>query len=210
LITPLLLAMAVSLDGLFAGMTYGLRRIRLTLPAYLIIGATSGVLMLLAVTAGDILGGLLPARLASVLGAVTLLGLGIWHLGGAWRRDLMRSSGDDCGGPLARFRLPPLGIVVEILRDPGQADIDHSGQIESREAGALGLALGLDALAAGLGAGFGGISYAVVPLVLLACPFFVAIGQLCGQALGGAWLLSRWPWTAVPGALLVCLGLIRL
>ncbi|MDP2871896.1 MAG: manganese efflux pump [Bacillota bacterium] len=209
MITPLLLALAVSFDSLFAGMTYGFRNIRLTPAAYLIIGMASGVLMLSAVTAGEALGTLMPSELAACLGALTLLGLGVWHLAGAWRLGVLRPD-TDSETPLARFRLPPLGIVVEILRDPLQADLDHSGRIDSREAGALGLALGLDAFAAGLSAGVGGVGLSVVPPVLLACPGFVAAGQLCGQALGNVRPLSRWPWTAVPGALLVCLGLVRL
>lgn len=210
LITPLLLALAVSFDSLFAGMTYGLRRIRLAISAYLIIAAVSGVLMLAAVAAGKALGARLPSSTAAALGALTLLGLGVWHLAGAWRSNLLQNAGDTPDAPLARFRVPSLGIVVEILRDPSQADLDHSGRIDCREAGALGLALGLDAFAAGLGAGFSGMGMAVVLMVLLACPAFVAAGQLCGTLLSGIRRLSRWPWSAVPGVLLLCLGVARL
>ncbi len=191
-------------------MTYGLRKIRLTLLAYLILGAMSGVLMLVAVAAGNALGGALPSRTASALGALTLLGLGLWHLAGAWRTSLQVNGADGVSEtPLLRLRVPPLGIIVQILRDPSEADIDHSGRIDSREAGALGLALGLDAFAAGLGAGFSGVGFSVALLVFIACPAFVAAGQFLGIVLGGIHHLARWPWTAVPGALLLCLGVAR-
>lgn len=191
-------------------MTYGLRKIRLTVPAYIIIGAVSGALMLVAVAAGSALGDVLPSRAASALGALTLLGLGLWHLAGAWRTSLLNGTDIVHETPLLRFRVPSLGIIVQILRDPSQADTDHSGRIDGREAGALGIALGLDAFAAGLGAGFSGIGLSVSLLVLIACPAFLAAGQFCGIVLGGVRRLSQWPWTAVPGALLMCLGVARL
>jgi len=215
LLQMLLLALAISLDSLSVGFTYGLRGIRMSGAAHAIIATTSGVLMWLSMAAGSVLASMAPG-LATTVGASLLLLLGAWHVLAARAQTLRRRAGDGTqqvvGRTLLRLHLAPLGLVIEILHDPALADADRSGVIDTREAGILGVALGLDALGAGAAAALMGISYWVVPLAALACCLLVTAGQqlACLIRRGGRSTRFAWPYTALPGLILIALGIARL
>jgi putative sporulation protein YtaF len=216
----LLLALAVSVDSLAVGLTYGLRQIVLSKPAQLVIASVSGLAMWLSMAFGSVASRLMPGA-AGGLGGALLACLGLWHLAAAWRRgQALRSSPtgaarltDDAAARrrLLSLRLSSLGLVIEILQDPSLADADRSGRIDQREAFALGLALGLDALVAGVGAAMAGASFWAIPATALGCWAFVAAGQrlalsMAHRAPGGL----RWPVSGLPGMILLSLGLARL
>ncbi len=206
----LILALAVSLDGLAVGFTYGMRGIKVTLQAHGVIAGVSGLLMLAAMAVGTVVAMLAPVAVITALGAALLILIGMWHILSARLRG-SRVAEVTAPRRLMRLRLSSLGVVIEILHDPLQADIDRSGTIDIGEALALGVALGLDALAAGVAAAMLGISYWIVPFATVSCVALIASGHKIGRAAGQThsnWV--RWPWSAGPGLLLVIMGLVRL
>lgn len=75
-----LLAMALSLDGFGAGVTYGLRKTRIPLLSVLIISLCSGLVLGVSMQAGALLQRFLSPSAASVIGAAILILLGLWSL----------------------------------------------------------------------------------------------------------------------------------
>ncbi|MBM7866151.1 hypothetical protein GTO89_05665 [Heliobacterium gestii] len=89
--------------------------------------------------------------------------------------------------------LRPFGLVIQVLREPTQADLDRSGELGPQEALLLGLALNMDALAAGFGASMvGALPLYAPPVVALTQLFFVCAGLYFGRLqarwAGGTWL----------------------
>lgn len=213
-VSMIALAMALSLDSLTVGLLYGVRGIRLSWVAMLVVSMASGLLLSLAMGGGRVVARWLEPGVAQRLGALLLVGVGLWITYQTWRNhrspaavEPAPAAGD---GPLAvwRLRLGSIGVVIEILREPGAADIDHSGHISLTEACFLGIALALDSVAAGLGAAMAGFS----PLGL---PVAAAGGSLVLMLLGSraARLIPfklDGPWAMLHGVVLVALGLYRM
>jgi putative sporulation protein YtaF len=197
------LALALSLDSLSVGVLYGARGIRLPWAAILVTGLISGALVGLTMWLGRLAGTILAPATAQRLGGAILAGVGVWVI-----YQTLRTHIPDTPGALCTIRLRPLGLVIQILREPQAADIDRSGTISAGEAGLLGLALALDSVGAGFGAALAGFD----PLRL---PAFVAVA--CSGCL---WLGSRlarilpFPregrWSVVHGVALLLLGLYRM
>jgi putative sporulation protein YtaF len=212
-----LLALALSLDSLTVGLLYGVRGIKLPWTAMAVVSGASGLLLAGAMSGGRMLSELLPAGVAGRLGALLLVGVGLWISYQTWRSHKSPAAQPPeptptpaPGGPLKvwRLRLGSIGVVIEILREPGAADLDHSGHISLSEACFLGVALALDSVAAGLGAAMAGFSPVGLPLA-------AAGGSLGLMLLGSraARLLPfklEGPWAMLHGVVLVALGLYRM
>lgn len=214
-----LLALAVSVDGLGAGLGYGLRRVRLDWRSLGVIGLVAGATALFTTGAGHLLGRQVGGTLARDLGAALLLALGLVSLGNA-RRD---RGGADAGaetwsadtaaggrpGAVWSLQLRTWGLVVEVARQPGRADLDRSGSISLAEALLLGVALSLDSGAVGFGAGLAGFSpWRVAAAVAPTNVVLLKAGTWVGRRLtreGGRWWLSF-----CPGLFLVALAVWRL
>lgn len=199
----ILLVLATSLDGFSAGVAYGLRKIQVPWPNRALVAAVSVLAMAAAMQMGRLMGSIFPAAWARTLGGCLLIVLGLWTAvksivsGPGRRRERVWS-----------WRLPSLGLVVQILRQPVEADLDASGEISMGEALWLGFALSLDAFAAGFCASLG----ARLPLLLP-----VAVGAVnwlfltAGITAGGLLRREKLPLLAVaPGLILAVLGLLRL
>src|SRR5699024_10436602 len=71
---------AVSIDGFGVGVTYGMRHIRLTLPALLIIMLASGTIVSLSMTIGHLIRTVISPEITSLFGSSILILLGITAL----------------------------------------------------------------------------------------------------------------------------------
>lgn len=76
-----------------------------------------------------------------------------------------------------KFFIRPLGITIEIIRNPIFSDLDNSHTIDAKEAIYLGLATSCDAFASGIGISTFGVNGVLFPL-------FVAIFQLVFLSFG--------------------------
>ncbi|MFP4017089.1 MAG: manganese efflux pump [Halanaerobiales bacterium] len=108
---------------------------------------------------------------------------------------------------LYTFKIKSLGIIINILREPVSADFDKSGSINYTEAGFLGLALALDALGAGLGAGLTGYSGFWIPFLIGSINIlFVGSGFLLGHKIGN-FLPDYFEY--IPGLIIISLGVFN-
>ncbi|WP_206099012.1 sporulation membrane protein YtaF [Paenibacillus nanensis] len=225
LVSLIVLAFAVSLDGLGVGVTYGLRRIRIPFLSVFIIACCSGFIIWLSMQAGGWLGGFISETAAKLIGASILIVIGCWAL-----IQLTRSKNDDSdsdrdgGNPqsavpagdgelepaqVLKLELKRLGLVIQILRTPQAADVDRSGIISASEAVMLGVALSLDAFGAGLGAALLGLPALLTAVVIAASS---AIFLVTGTQLGLRFAARRGmhALSYLPGILLIMMGIMKL
>lgn len=203
--TGIILAIAVSIDGLSVGIIYGMKDIKIAwLSQIIILSATSCAFVTAMLFGNAAISFFHPAK-AKIIGAVILLALGIWSLIEA----LSRESSSKSEKTIAIFRIKPLGLAVKILREPTAADINTSGVIDIKEALLLGSALALDAFGAGFGAaaaGFGIIWTTI--LVSITSLLFLSVGLYIGSK--KLVYLNQKVTIYLPGALLIALAVFKM
>ncbi|WP_054957069.1 sporulation membrane protein YtaF [Paenibacillus dakarensis] len=227
---PALLAMALSLDGFGAGITYGLRKTKIPLLSVYIISLCSGFVLGISMQAGVLLQRVISPSIASYMGAIILIMMGCWSFIQQIRsksnplceekqiltkisnaEHTVSGQGSVFGQQMAVFSLEirKLGLVIQILRSPSRADMDDSGSISSWEAMWLGIALSLDAFGAGLGAAMLGLSPWLTSLfAALFSGVFLVLGMKVGfrfASRGGMKYISY-----LPAILLIFMGIMKL
>lgn len=202
LISLLAFACTVSLDGLSAGMTYGIRQIYVPIRSILIIMICSGTAMFLSMKIGRELSFLISPGIARAAGGLLIVLIGIWSVYQIYRQQmkiLKEVKEED----------EEIRNVIEILRQPAEADRNHSGTIAGIEAILLGLALSLDAFGAGIGAALIGYTPWLTALFI---GIINGILLITGLRLGAMCRDIRWLSRAnyLPGMLLILYGLIKI
>jgi len=210
LLTYILFALALNLDSFGAGVSYGARQIKVPILSLLIISLISVAAISISMLGGQVLLTMIPVRLAHQLGGVLLLVIGLWVLYQARRTEPQSESGNDINGDtrIYKIRIRPLGLVIQVLREPAKADLDSSGVISPQEALLLGTALAVDAFLAGFAVSMLGFSIGLTALVVGLGHFLLTyLGILAGHTLQASRLGRRL--TALPGCILIMLGIIK-
>lgn len=207
-LTIVLFALAVSSDGFAVGMAYGIGKIRIPFFSLLVISLASALAVSLSMFCGKSLAELFSPQMSSYMGAIIILGLGIYFLLTAGKEKI-ESLENDQEKPLLVFSIKPLGIIVQILKQPSRADFDCSGEISTSEAFFLGLALAMDALGAGIGIAMTGsnILYTAVCVGMLKF-ILVNSGIYLGSKISAKELKAV---TAlVPGLVFIAIGIMEI
>lgn len=204
-LSAILLATAISLDGLGVGVAYGVKGMKIPRRARLLVAMVSVLTVTAAFFFGSSLRWIFSPQTGILVGRLILVAVGLWLLAQGWLAGGDNDEVDGEDSPLARFSVKSLGIVVLILRHPASADLDRSGSINPAEALLLGLALATDAFGAGTGAAAGRTWPLYTPLLVGLSKFvFLSVGLLLGRA----WqknLLTPWL-NYLPGLLLLILA----
>jgi putative sporulation protein YtaF len=191
-VTVAAIAIASNLDNAGVGIAYGVRRIRISWLANLVISAVSGLMTLLAGGIGHILTHYIPMRLAGWLGGGMIILVGLWVL-----LEPIRSRRVQSGGHT---------VVTRILRDPLQADLDQSQTISCKEAVILGVALAINAVAGGLDAGIAHIGVMMTAVAVAVVGFILlALSTYLGRRLAARYVGNNATYLA--GILLVAIGI---
>ena len=207
-LTIALFALAVSADGFAAGMAYGIGKIRIPFFSLLVISLASALAVSLSMLCGKGLAELLSPQMSSYVGAIIILGLGVYFLltAGKEKINSLENSQEE---PLLAFSIKPLGIIVQILKQPSRADFDCSGEISTSEAFFLGLALAMDALGAGIGIAMTGSNILYTALCVGMLKFIlVNSGIYLGSKINATELKAV---TAlVPGLVFIAIGIMEI
>lgn len=213
------LAIAISLDGFFVGVTYGIRKIKVAFLPLCIIALTSSLVIMASIALGNTLLVWISPGFAHLVGAAILIAVGLMVLKETYKSlkvhedvysgysIIYANEKEDYPRQLLTWKIKPFGIIIQILKEPTKADFDYSGSISNFEAIFLGLALALDAFGAGFGAGLTGSNPLLIPLFVgLTKLAFVSSGNYLGARFNR--LLNNWT-AYLPGMILILLGVLK-
>jgi putative sporulation protein YtaF len=209
-----LFAIAISVDGFLVGIAQGMRGIKVPLSTLIVINTVSAVIVFLSLSSGRYVACWLSP------GAAKLIGSGILIAMGALMLKPLSQSGRQSAGDSAAVDMPKsetvasritgtLMMIPKFLAEPATADLDSSGTLTLDEGFLLGLALAIDALSVGFGAGMSGMSSALTPVVAgVTQGIFVSFGLVLGSRMRKTvpvHILEK-----APGGILILLGAMRL
>ncbi|MBE3588180.1 MAG: sporulation membrane protein YtaF [Thermoanaerobacteraceae bacterium] len=216
LLSIIVFALALNMDALGTGVVYGVRGIRLPFTSVLIISLMSVAAIGLSMTAGQLVARIISETSARHLGGVIIILIGLRILiqsvrernKGNWRSSDGIEDEEE-PRPVVQLRIRPLGVMVQVLREPHRADLDRSGVISAREAALLGLALALDAFSAGFAFSMLGFNLLLTTLLVgIGDMAMIYAGLLAGRGFGTTALGRQF--TALPGCILIMLGILKL
>ncbi|MGO0123144.1 sporulation membrane protein YtaF [Desulfothermobacter acidiphilus] len=202
-LTAFLLSVSSSLDNFGAALSYGICGIRIRERYNGLIAGIAFLFSYAGIVGGELFGKLLPGKVADVAAALLffLVGLRIALLAWQQRRRNQQEERVEVG-------------IGDILRTPTRADLDRSGDLSLWEALLLGVALSLNALVNGLGAGILGLSPFLVSSLAALGSFIavrggIALGARLATVRIGRWSLGQFS-VFLSGAILVFIGLHNL
>lgn len=202
-ISLIIMATAVSIDGFWGGFSFGLRKIRIKPFSLLVISFMSVICTMIAMLIGYNLKDFIPIEMAKYIGAGLLILLGILTLKESHKQDEELTNEKL---KLSEFRPKDL---IKVLRNPLLSDIDKQNDIKPMEGTILGLAVAMDASIAAFTVSLMGINPYTTPF-LFGLTHFVLIG------LGN--ITARYSYVNrlgqklyfLPGVILMILGVLRL
>jgi putative sporulation protein YtaF len=210
LLIALLLAISCNLDNVGVGIAYGARGIDIPLASNLLIAFITAGGTLICIVFGQQVFRVLPTNHAVFLGAALLVAMGIWTIGQEFFKQ--RHQNQEAPSPRQANDLAGKSLMRRatlVLEDPALADRDSSGHIDVKESLSLSLALMLNNLPNGLGAGMLGLSALLITLcvgLLSILTFWLGIG--IGRSLRPAGLGQ---WTGMlAGLLLIAIGVSQI
>ncbi|WP_026487170.1 sporulation membrane protein YtaF [Caldanaerobius polysaccharolyticus] len=137
-----LFAISSNVDNLIVGVAMGVKKLKISILGNLIIAFVSFAGTYLSMALGGILTSSLSRDLSSYIGGMFLIGAGTWSLISCSRKN----------GQSANYSIS-LPSYNDYMENPEKADINQSGFIDAKESFILGLALALNNVGVGLGAG---------------------------------------------------------
>ena len=144
------IAMANNLDNISVRIAYSIRGIKITLAKNFWISIITFIFSSLSAFSGSILSKTLNHTVSSVLSMLMLVFIGLWIMLEPYfnKKRLVSVKNKD----------PYKNIIYNILIEPESADVDHSKDINFKEATFLGIALSLNNIGGGLSAGMIGLN----------------------------------------------------
>ncbi|ERJ12675.1 sporulation membrane protein YtaF [Haloplasma contractile] len=187
-LSMILMSVALSIDGLGVGLAYGVRGIKIKLFHIVLISCSAAFVMGISILLGQVIKTIIPDDFDRLIGGTILLLIGLWQLIEGWKRTKLKNLKESgCQSVvLVKIKIKLLGIILQVVCDPREADLDHSGDIDFKEAILLGIALNIDALGAGIGAGVAGFSMILAPISAL----FLFVSLLLGLYIGKNYISS--------------------
>ena len=200
----LILALALSIDSLCVGLSYGMRRIEIPFMPLTFISLISGVSAYISIHIGNGLAVFLSPHYAKIIGAVILIGVGL-YIFISTIRDKNAGTEDK---EILSIRLNFIKITIQVIQQPLKADLDNSGTISNSEAIFLGIALALDTFGAGLGAAMSSMEITGLPVAIgVFNMFFLLLGEFVGRKIDMA---EKDRLEYLPGIVLIILGFITM
>ncbi len=208
-----LFSIALSIDALGIGISCELKNIRTPIVQRIVICIISVIITGAAIFLGSLMAGVVPLMLGKIIGAAILFILGGYIIIGALtekgkkRKRKPKSKKQN----ILDFVIKPLGITVKIIRNPVECDIDGSYSIDMAEACYIGAAISADSFAAGLGAGVGGASGMIIPLMCGLCQMIFLCGGInIGKLLHNIKGIKQKYFGVISGIMLIIIAVFRI
>lgn len=195
------LCLAPNLDNMAIGLAYGARKINVPFRSNFAIALFSGIATLISSLLGNLLakyipgfpGNIIGGSIVSVMGLYTIIG----YIHDKRKVKVARQSGNQY-----------IGELRAVMDDPGIADRDYSGDISLKESILLGIALAVNCLGTGFGAGMTGVNVIVLSLaVIIFSLLTVSLGAFIGKRYAAKFLGNKA--TIISGLLLIAVGIYQ-
>jgi putative sporulation protein YtaF len=204
-----LLAVSSNLDNVGVGTSYGIRRVNIPFSSNLLIAFVTSAGTYLSMALGKEMTNYLNPNIANALGALMIGCTGLWIFirGGPPHNE---GKNDEAQQPQTNFSDQSLPVkILMILDHPFLADADFSGHISMNEGFVLALALTLNNLSNGIGAGLLSFNAALTTsFVLILSIFTIWFGIQFGQYSGTHWFGKHS--SRISGLILISLGIYEL
>jgi putative sporulation protein YtaF len=190
----ILIGLASNLDNAGVGIAYSVRGIRISRNANFMIAVISCLMTLVSGIAGTWLSMFISTFVSHLIGAIVIVSVGIYVLYQPFLKRKIEQKATNGN------------LLQRILRQPEEADLDHSKTISFQESLILGIALGINALAGGFDAG---ITHLPVAVTSLAVGFFSFIILGLTDYFGRKFIAVKYDQlaTILSGILLILIGL---
>lgn len=200
-----LLVVALSVDSFIASFAYGTNKIKIPLISVLIINVICSLTLALSLFLASIISPLIPPMVTKVFCFVILFILGFIKLFDSSIKTLIRKHKGL--KKQIKFSMLSLNFILDIYADPEDADADYSRELSPLESVSLAIALSLDGLAAGFGAGL--VNFNLLEVIVFSLVFgifAVFLGCRLGNKVAEK-LSVNISWLS--GLLLVFLGILK-
>ena len=207
----ILLAVSLSMDSFGIGISYGIRSIKISVKAKIIMCFISIVFTSISMLLGNILTNIIPYNLSKFIGAGMLILFGLFIIFESFYKKIkVKNVNNRPKGLLKKF-FNFLGISIKIIRNPICGDIDKSSDIDCLEAIYLGVALSIDAFGAGIGYAVSGLNSMFIPIVTAVFQYvFLSCGWFFGKRLMIFNNIDSQVFVVISGVLLIVLSVVRL
>lgn len=176
----ILLALSVSIDSLGIGISYGLKKTKISSLSNIILFAISFCITCGSIFLGHYISALFSPTFSTILGSSFLIILGVYN------------------------------IYKSINKPPTDYDIDHSNNIDAKEALFLGLALSIDSACVGIGSGIIGINDIVLPFLVASFQLvFLNCGNLVASNIAKYINVSERALSIFSSIILILVGVFR-
>lgn len=216
----LILAFSSSIDSFGIGITYGLRKIKLSCLSSITLFIISIIITSISILIGKNLNYILPQFITSLIGSLLLILMGsliiFQVINKKGNKPISKSQISDSfayseSQKIYKFFIKFLGITIQIIKDPISSDLDNSKKIDIKEATYLGITLSIDSFCIGIGSSILGISSILFPiLVSIFQIIFLSLGRLFAIKVGQNIKIPDNTWNLVSGILLIFIGISKL
>ena len=194
-----LLAVAVCMDAFFAVMGCSMSGIHIPKRCALLISMIGTIFLAVSLSGGVFLTGILPETLLKYGGCILLAVLGLIQVMKEGFSAFIQKR-------KPHFRRKALGLVIEICFDETVADTDGSKILSLQETPAFAMAMSVDSLLSGLGAG---VQRQFIPLCLV-LTFVIGFVLILFGTYAGKHFRNRFRMKWLGGVMLILLAVCRL
>ncbi len=175
----IILVTALSVDAFVASFAYGANKIKIPLSSVNVINLICTAFVILSTFIGSVIKPWLSDDVTTAIYFSILFLLGLFKLFDSSLKRWIGKTNKNHGE--LKFRLFDFKFILHVYADVTAADVDRSRTLSAPEAASLAVALSLDGIAVGFGAGFSQINY----LELAAAAFFMNfLAIICGSHIG--------------------------
>jgi putative sporulation protein YtaF len=209
-LTILLLAISCNLDNVGVGLAYGARGIGIPLASNLLIALVTAAGTGLCIVFGQQIFQVLPVGVGVILGAVLLIGMGVWVIRQEFgERGHCAPEASPCIPANELTQKSLWRRLLLLLENPSLADQDSSGHIDLKESLLLSMALMLNNIPNGVGAGLLGLSTLLTTMMVgFLSVITFGLGIALSRTMGVLWL-GRHAGT-ISGLMLIMIGLAEI
>jgi putative sporulation protein YtaF len=197
----LFLAAAVSFDSLAIGISYGMARIEIPFRARVLLSLISGVVFASAMLVGSGVREWLPTAAGNMVSGLLLIIVGAYTL---WRANSPTETSQ-----IIKVRIPGLGLIIQVFREPLRADLNNDRRLAIEEAVLLGVTLAFDSLAAGVGAAIIGLPL-LETSTAVALVSFLLVSLGLGRGARAAHTIIDKRLHRIPGLLIMSMGVLKI